>query len=523
MLPSKRLPLYCVLVVFTLFKMPFLNYAFYWDECYPYVVAIKDLHQQGTSLLPGAIDPELSKGHPLFFHSIASLWMYLFGESNRSLHTFALTISLLCLIAVYEIALKVFNQRVAVMSLILVAVQTIFIVQSSFVLPEVLIALLALMCFYLYTVNRFILSCIFLAMLFYSKESGMIVGIVLGTHAFIALFNKTELLKTRILRILSTVVPFIAIGVFFVLQKQLRGWYLYPEHTNMIVTQWFLYFYDFKTKCMDTAFVMDQRYYYFVLMLVVSAIAAVKNKNYKYLFIFIQAIFTFYAVDDMRSGRILPSIPFSILFICSVIFMLYSLVKLKIIEDQRQIQFITLIISFVFVFFCFSAMNFFTPRYMIIAIIPLLIFCAVLTEKTIRLSYSILYYPTLALIAFIGIFTYFTTTGNGDVQPGAFDAVEVQQKRVDYFEKNQLYDKTIGCGSFLAGKHLQLPATGFLHNNRPFKNTSWGIDNKTDYAVFDNLEPDDRYKIVANSPFFHRVYRYEKNGIWTEIYQANRP
>ncbi len=406
------------------------------------------------------------------------------------------------------------------MSLILVTIQTIFIVQSSFLLPEVLITLLALLCFHYYTVNQFLLTSILLTMLFYSKESGMIAGAVLGAHAFISLFNKTGLLRIRISRILSTIVPFIAIAVFFVLQKQLRGWTLYPEHTNMIVTQWVLYFYDFKTKCMDTAFVMDQRHYYFVIMLIVSAIAAIKNKNYKYLFIFIQAIFTFYAVDDMRSGRMLPSIPFSIVFICSVIFMMYSLVQLKIIEDKRQIQFITLTISFIFVFFCFSAMNFFTPRYMIIAIVPLLIFCAVLTEKMIRLSYFFLYYPSLALIVLIGIYTYNTSAGWGDVQPGAFDAVEVQQKMVDYFEQNNLYDKTIGCGSFLGGRHLLLSATGFLHNNKPFKNTTWGIDSQTDYAVFDNIEPDDRYKIVANSPSFRHVYRYEKNGIWTEIFQA---
>src|SRR5580704_9697985 len=99
---KKRWVLFLVLIVFAVCKLPHLHYAYYWDESWPYAVAIKTMYYHGISLMPNAIDPELSRGHPLFFHAIAALWMNIFGASHVSMHSFALLISLLLLVTLYE-------------------------------------------------------------------------------------------------------------------------------------------------------------------------------------------------------------------------------------------------------------------------------------------------------------------------------------------------------------------------------------------------------------------------------------
>jgi len=96
--------------------------------------------------------------------------------------------------------------------------------------------------------------------------------------------------------------------------------------------------------------------------------------------------------------------------------------------------------------------------------------------------------------------------------------MDVQQSVVDYLENTNAYDKIIGTGSFLEGQHLSDPATGFLRSDNSFKNVSWVIDAKTKYAIFDNLEPDDRYNDVKNNSLFHLVFRYQKGEKWAEVY-----
>jgi 4-amino-4-deoxy-L-arabinose transferase-like glycosyltransferase len=123
---KRRWLLFAVLVVFILCKVPHLYYPFYWDESWPYATAVRTMYNHGISLMPGAIEGELSRGHPLFFHAAAATWMKVFGATHFSMHCFALFIAVCCLVAVYEAGLRLFNQRVALLALLLVATQAIF-------------------------------------------------------------------------------------------------------------------------------------------------------------------------------------------------------------------------------------------------------------------------------------------------------------------------------------------------------------------------------------------------------------
>ena len=61
-----------MLLLFLLYKLPFMALPYYYDEAWPYAVAIRTVHANGLSLLPTALDPELSRGHPVMFHFLGA-------------------------------------------------------------------------------------------------------------------------------------------------------------------------------------------------------------------------------------------------------------------------------------------------------------------------------------------------------------------------------------------------------------------------------------------------------------------
>ena len=85
---KKRWPLFCVLIIFAIIKLPHLHYAFYWDECYPYAAAIKDLHQHSTSLLPGLLTPNYQKAtHCFFMHLRHYGCTFSAAQTGRYMHS----------------------------------------------------------------------------------------------------------------------------------------------------------------------------------------------------------------------------------------------------------------------------------------------------------------------------------------------------------------------------------------------------------------------------------------------------
>ncbi len=515
---KNRWVLLIVLTVFIICKIPHLHYAYYWDECWPYATAIKDMYRHGISLMPNAVDPDMSRGHPLLFHASAALWMNIFGGSHIAMHSFAQLLSVVFLVLVYEAGLRLFNKRVAITALLLVAMQVMFFVQSSFVLPEMMVGLFVFAAMYLYVQGRYLFTAIALTALFFTKESGLIAGFVLGLDAVVSLFNKSDSWKVRLSRLLAIAVPCLLILAFLLYQKHLRGWYIYPLHNELISYKWGSFWYSLRMNCMFSVFVLHSRYVFFLPMLALAVLAAIKNKKIKFLAILLPAVIIYYYVDDTRAGRILPPVPFFITFILSIALLLYSLIRLNVFQNARQQKIIVLSVVFVFLFLCFSSLVFFTPRYLVEAIVPLLFFAAFLYDAFIIRAYRILFYPILLLLLCAGFYSFKVSDSYGDTDTGAFDAMQVQQDVVDYFEKSNLYDKSIGCLN-LENQHLADPNTGFLHSDKAFKKSGWNMDKPTEYLIFDNIENDPRYEAAKKDSSLHLVQKFVKGKMWAEIYQ----
>jgi 4-amino-4-deoxy-L-arabinose transferase-like glycosyltransferase len=514
---KNRWPLFVVLLAFIIAKVPYLNVAYYWDESWPYATAVKQMYRNGIGLLPGALDVAFSRGHPLLFHSLAASWMHIFGTSHVAVHSFALTISVLFLIVIYETALSFFNLRTAILVLLSVLAQEMFFVQSSMLLPEVLVALLCFLSIVCYVRGKYVLTAICLSILFYTKESGLIAGFVLGADALVSLFNKNLPIRKRAKRILAITIPCVLICIHFAVQKHLRGWYLFPGHTDKIHLDWKTVWFDFRLNSVVSQFTDYSKYWYSLLLIALAAAAAIKQRRPRYMAILLPAICIWYFVDDMRAGRLLPSVPFFIIFLASVCYFLYEYTSLF--AEKAQKKLITLFGLFILCYLIFSGMNFFTPRYMLASIMPMLFICAATLDAFLQQTWKWLIYPVTGCIIFIAVQAWATNERYGDCDLKGINALQVHQGVVDYFEKNVPYDANVSTGLCLESVHLQDPGTGFLRNDSTYKIVRYDIDGQSDYVIFDNIEGDSRYENFKKDSRFALAKRVEKGKIWGEIYK----
>ncbi len=510
-----------VLVVFIILKYPHLSYPFYWDESWPYATAVHHMYYHGVSLMPNAINAEISRGHPLFFHAAAAIWMHIFGTTNFSLHAFALFISILVLIAVYEAGLRVFNKRVAVLSLILIATQVIFFVQSSFLLLEMLVALLGFLSFYYYVCGKYFLTALVLSMLFLTKESGLIVGFVIGLDALIELFNKNNSIKTRLYKITAVAAPVLVIIIYFLVQYKVQGWLIFPFYKDQIVHWWGPYWDAFRL-CLTYIFYDYYGYIFYGFLLLLVVIATVRSKNKKLLAIFIPACIIACMVYKPLSDK-LYSRPVFVLFIITYLYFIYSYMELKIFSDKRQQKMFVYITFFLLCFCSFSSANFFIHRYLLVAIIPFLFIVSALADKLMEYSDKRFICPFYAaVLTAVGV-SFLCIHKLDDCNLGAYDGMKVYQSMINYLEKHNDYNKIISATNFQHRVHLTDPYTGYLSSNRIFTHVKYEMDTSVNLALFDNIEPDtNRYRSIKNDEAFHIIYRVQKGIAWGEVYEKNK-
>ena len=80
-------------ILFAFLSFPLIDVPFYWDEIWVYAPALTEMAEIGPTLLPGVLDAELSRGHPLLFHFLGGIFINLFGDDLTTFRLYALLIS----------------------------------------------------------------------------------------------------------------------------------------------------------------------------------------------------------------------------------------------------------------------------------------------------------------------------------------------------------------------------------------------------------------------------------------------
>ena len=224
------------ILIFLLFKVEDLLIPFHWDEMGVYAHAaflMNDTHK--ISLLPGSIDPYYSRGHPLLFTFCNSIVFRIFGESVLAGHLFALFISLATLVMFLLFARSIFNSKVAFFATTLLCIQPIFYSLAGQLLPEMMLTLFTLGCFYGILQHKWVMYAIFGSLAILTKESAIIIPSTALILVFTDSMRGRDFFTFQRWRIfLLAAVPLIVFGLFLIIQRIQMGWFLFPLHTGYI-------------------------------------------------------------------------------------------------------------------------------------------------------------------------------------------------------------------------------------------------------------------------------------------------
>ena len=362
-------------LAFTIYKIYFLALPYFWDESWVYGPALSEMSERIPSLLPGSIDIDLSRGHPMFFHFLGGIWGNIFGNTVTSLHAFALTISLATVSMTCYIVNKLVSKRAAILCVILILVQGIFLAQSAMVLPEVLVSLLAITTLYLWSQGRVIQATVLASICLLSKESGAILlpAMGLGYLANVLLQKKFNWKESfGILGLLAIAcLPYL---LFLLAQKNKFGWYFYPNHVDLQAKSAIDFQRQLKASIAYTLFAEGRIY---LTLLTIIFLSWTQRKSIVFWawlsFSIIQLVFVFIPLW----GTIFNLSIYIILSIASIIMMIKSFQS----NYREQDYFLLISGIFAYIYLLFNAFNFFSVRYLLVLVILYVIWNVKLLDK----------------------------------------------------------------------------------------------------------------------------------------------
>lgn len=230
---EKTYPIYLLIACFFLFKLSHLHIPYFWDELGVYSRAALYLFDNGISILPDAMPPELSRGHPLLCAVFFAFGYKLFGPQVWGGHLTALLLSCALLYLLYRFTRDFFDHKTALLASALLAVQPVFLAQSSMVLPEVMLAFFCTASLYAYLRGRFIRLALFSTLAILTKETAIILPCCLGLPVLLTML-RNGIKKKHLAEFFLVCTPLFAWGLFLLIQKIQNGWFFFPLHTGYI-------------------------------------------------------------------------------------------------------------------------------------------------------------------------------------------------------------------------------------------------------------------------------------------------
>jgi hypothetical protein len=457
-----------ILLLFIATKWDALYLPYFWDEAWSYIPAISAMADQMPCLAPGCINPELYRGHPLFFYFLASVWMKWVSESLFSMHLFALLISILSIISFYRLGCLFLKPAWSLFSVALLLLQQIFYVQSSFVLPEVLIMLLTTETIRSYLGNRKLYFFICTALLGLTKETGLI--ILIGLALIHILFSKEKIRDS--IWLYASFLPAI---IFYSWQKIALGWFFYPLHQNLV---------DFSPPTLI-------------------------NKS--------KIILHFILIDQGRKMLII------ILASLAAFFVLRKSKQKPIAFTPEEKRFFALVAFLFGLYFLFSISNFLMLRYLLF-LFPLLVLTLCILFDKLMPSNRLLSSSICVLLFFNFLYSFIHTYKNrgwiDDAGINYLPMVEVHQDVAEYLQQDFATDERIFT-HFLMYHNLKNADLGYVEENHEFEYVNYKDqpDPSDNIYILSGIEYNEGlHNMLKGNQKYRLLKRFEKNRAWSEVY-----
>jgi len=456
---KNNIVLFIAIVSFLIVKIPHLFLPFSWDEAWSYFPAIIELAKSGPSILPGKISIFFSKGHPLFFYFLNAVWIKIFSFETWVVRTLPLIFSIITIITLYFLGTKYFSKKTANYTVIIFSSQSLFLAQSTLLLPEVLLTLLLLLSFHFFLSNKLGYYAFFASLLVLTKETGLVFAFGFGLFIFIeSLKNSWNRKVYKNLFIMT--IPLVVFLIHLLLNFISYNTFFFNEHIDLI----------------DLNFDNIRR--------------VVKSSN--------AILFTMY-------GR-------NVISFVAIVSFLFLLFKRKPILNARIL---ILMIFQIIMLLIFTSVNFYTYRYMLPAF-PFFILLSVEIFNQTKIKHKLIHYSIVALMIIVPLFYSATKSGKGDKDLGYVQYLPMLKEMVLYCEQQE-WDENIFATEFNMLVALRNPITDYLTKDEGYKTQQLPNLENANIVILDSTG---EWKTIPENekPNFKFVKRFERKDNWGEIY-----
>ncbi|NNE26863.1 MAG: hypothetical protein HKN09_08470 [Saprospiraceae bacterium] len=468
-----------LLIVFFIVKLEYIALPYFWDEAWVYGHAVNYFIESGIRLFPNEASVEYTRGHPMFFTYICSLWGRLTSNSPYQIHFFVQWLSIFYLGFVFFKSRQWVHSFFAFGLILMYIANEAFFVQSHLVLPEVTLAFgltVALIAFI--QKNNFLFVLSYIAAL-YTKESAIVLLPVLAIYT---LFIERPLSLQKWLERFKYVLLSLGIGfIHYLVQKIQFGWFLYPFHVEIMEFSMFTYNEQFRAFVTDH-FLSNAQWILTVLGWVFWLLIAIKRntltiKGIRLYHVYLLSSVLMVCGFNWGNGFVFATMSF---FIVLAVIMKTSKFKYKAMQP-----FLFAACVFMACYFAFNALNFYSSRYNM----PIQFWSTVLLLFGV---FEILFNNTkwafgLVLIIFLSILILRNNErGFNDVDTYYKYAVRTHQDIANYCRDNIDPKSKINV-EFLEKVVLGQPSAGYISKEEKFSNLGYLDEPDGEYIILSNI------------------------------------
>ncbi len=415
-------------------------------------------------MLPGTIPLIYSKGHPLFFYFLSSLWItWIAGSSTILVRLFPLLIAIASLFIFHRFAKRHTNTPLANISVLILSLQPMFLAQASLILPEILLFALFTLCFDSYLSGNYRQYALWGSLMMLTKETGAVFILVFGL-SFLIENRQAWKSKKFFINLLFLGIPALTYSVFLFLHYLKFDVFFFSEHLDLIST-------DSST----------------VLYKLKSASSVLFTRN-------------------AHNLLVLPALG-------GVIYLLFKKKKL------HNLRLLAISLAILLAFLTFTILNFYTYRY-IFPVIGILLLSSLVIINQISRQHSWIMIGYAGVVLAVTAWYAATKRGQSDADLGYVQFLKVHKQMVEYCEQQNWYDKEFGAGyNMVMGMRDQFSC--YLNTTKNFKMHHLpGIQDR-DFIIYDStcwpfeIREEDKSKLKLIKHF-----QYKKH--WGEIYQVEK-
>lgn len=508
---SQHTPFFIALALFILYKVTHLTTGFFWDEMWVYAPAVQFMADAGPTLLPGSLDAYYSKGHPLMFHFLAGLWAKVFGYSHLAMHTFPLVVSVIYLALLYCVVFRFAGYAAGSIVTIGLMCQSVFVSQASMVLPEIMVGLFLLLAIVAFAKGRVGWYLFGATACIMTKESGLIIiPTLVVLRLLLCLDYRIEWQRAVWKDLLIISAPLPVYLLFLVYQKEVSGWYFYPDHLGYIVSDVQQILGNARR---NLAFcVGDQARAWWAIAVLVMVLYTAYQRNIWSASLLLTAI-----------GAMVVPLPMvqNGAFIMSYLAIMLMIYHSALGSDSKLLVY--LLISMWYSYITFYAFNFTTVRYFVgvIAFPAAASAVYVIYHWQYKLAYLLLPATLLTAISLQYTVHHQRVHTVSDVTMAHVKVNAAMGEMVQYVEALDIYDQYV-YANFLMEHALSMPYTGYRTTGLPFtKFNDYGNRPSTYYVILDSAS-DQSYLDHRASPRSELLHSIQDGTFTVELFKVTQ-